>query len=178
MTRGYVLLFDPATIPDLILNIVFFMQPRSLGVRIIAARVFMSQLFIDGYDFWLDDVKIRCYGWLHGKPIWICVLEFPNIWASISAAVWLVRVGTHRQMLWKWGRRKNWGLGYWILYLWKRLAFFVNNLIFFKYHRTSFSEACHSSSYLTRSFILLKNSSNSTYFLTLITPMNYEILII
>ena len=60
--RGYLYLFGPATLSDLVRNIVFFVHEKTLPVRIIVARTVMSELLIYGYEFLSDEAKEAIVG--------------------------------------------------------------------------------------------------------------------
>lgn len=49
--RGYINLYGPETLSDLILNMVFFVSGKSLSLRNVIARTVMSELLIYGYDY-------------------------------------------------------------------------------------------------------------------------------
>src|SRR5205814_8693950 len=51
LIRGYIELFGPHCISDLMNNIVYFVQDKVLPVRTIIARVVMSELLGFGYDY-------------------------------------------------------------------------------------------------------------------------------
>jgi hypothetical protein len=60
--RGYIYLFGPTTLSDLVRNIVFFVNRRTLPMRIIVARTIMSELLIYGYEFLSDEAKEAIVG--------------------------------------------------------------------------------------------------------------------
>jgi hypothetical protein len=49
--RGYINLYGPETLSDLIHNMVFFVSGKSLPLRNVIARTVMSELLIYGYDY-------------------------------------------------------------------------------------------------------------------------------
>ena len=57
LIRGYIRLFGPLTLSDLVLNMVYFVHRRTLPVRMIAARTMMSELLIYGYEYLTDQAK-------------------------------------------------------------------------------------------------------------------------
>jgi len=57
LIRGYIFLFGPSSLSDLILNMVYFVHRRTLPVKIIAARTMMSDLLTFGYQYLTDEAK-------------------------------------------------------------------------------------------------------------------------
>lgn len=62
LIRGYIHLYGPVTLSDLVLNIVYFIHWRSLPVRIMVARTVMSELLIYGYEFLSDHAREAIIG--------------------------------------------------------------------------------------------------------------------
>jgi hypothetical protein len=57
LIRCYICVFGPITISDLILNIVFMVQRKTLPIRMIVARTVMIELLYYGYEFLTDAAK-------------------------------------------------------------------------------------------------------------------------
>ena len=54
LIRGYIRLFGPLTLSDLVLNMVHFVRIRTLPIRTIAAKTMMSELLTSGYEYLTD----------------------------------------------------------------------------------------------------------------------------
>jgi len=57
LIRGYIHLFGPLTLSDLVLNMVYFVHRRTMPIRMIVARTMMSELLIYGYEYLTDAAK-------------------------------------------------------------------------------------------------------------------------
>jgi hypothetical protein len=57
LIRGYIRLFGPISLSDVVLNMVYFVHRRTLPVRMIVARTMMSELLIYGYEYLTDEAK-------------------------------------------------------------------------------------------------------------------------
>ena len=57
LINGYIKIFGPSTLSDLILNIVFFVHQKTQAVRVIVARAMMNKLLFSGYQYLTDDAR-------------------------------------------------------------------------------------------------------------------------
>jgi hypothetical protein len=62
LIRGYIELYGPMNISDLMNNLVYFVHDKQLPIRTIVARVVMSELLMYGYDFLTPQAKSAIVG--------------------------------------------------------------------------------------------------------------------
>jgi hypothetical protein len=55
LIHGFIALFGPGVLSDLMMNMVHYVSTRSLPMRIMAARTMMSELLVYGYEFLTDE---------------------------------------------------------------------------------------------------------------------------
>jgi hypothetical protein len=78
--RGYIWIFGPETLSDLIVNMVFLVSGKTLPVRVVIARTVMNELlqFGGGYEFLTEQAKAGLNGLMYDETGRLAVLRRPN----------------------------------------------------------------------------------------------------